>query len=71
MPTTDPEVAIDEALKEMDRLRRLSNQDLVVEYLRLTGEQDSELHVNEMCSRLWPEWDTEVAEELIRIAGEI
>lgn len=48
---------IADSIEEMKRLRTLSNEDLIKEYLRLTGDQDDELHTNEMCSRLWPEWD--------------
>lgn len=46
-------------IDEGDRLKRLSNEDLVREYLKL-GERDDELHVNEMMNRLWPEWDEAV-----------
>lgn len=49
---------IADSIEEMNRLRGLSNQDLVTEYLKLTSDQDDELHGNEMCSRLWPEWET-------------
>lgn len=44
-------------IEESRRLRKLSDEDLVREYLRLTGDQDDELHTNEMCNRLWPQWD--------------
>lgn len=47
------------AIAEGERLRLLSNEDLVREYLKLTSDQDDELHTNEMCSRLWPEWHQE------------
>lgn len=43
-------------IDEGNRLRGLSNEDLVREYLKL-GEQDDELHVTEMMNRVWPEWD--------------
>lgn len=48
--------AIAESCQEMTRLRSLSNEDLCREYLKLNSDQDDELHVNEMISRLWPEW---------------
>jgi hypothetical protein len=38
---------------EADRLKSLSNEDLVKEYLI---SEDAELITNEMCTRLWPEW---------------
>lgn len=46
------------ACAETGRLQKLSNEELVREYLKLTSDQDDELHVDEMCSRLFPDWET-------------
>lgn len=44
-------------MDEVERLQSLSNEELVTEYLRLTGDQETELHINAMMERLFPEWD--------------
>lgn len=54
-----PDHILKSILHEIDegkRLKKLSNEDLIREYLKL-GDQDDELHVNEMMNRLWPEWE--------------
>lgn len=45
------------ACEESARLRMLSNKDLVLEYIKLsTLGEDDELHGEELCTRVWPEW---------------
>lgn len=46
-----------QSMDEVERLQSLSNEELVKEYLRLTGDQETELHINAMMERLFPEWD--------------
>ena len=43
-------------IAESQRLRELSNEALVREYLHAKGAED-DLFGDEMCSRLWPEWE--------------
>lgn len=40
---------------EADRLKTLSNEDLVKEHMNME-EEDRELVENEMYNRLWPDW---------------
>ena len=58
--STEPDpIAVQElsaALLEEDRLRSLSNEELVKEALKVTQLGDDELVVNEMFNRLWPGW---------------
>ena len=46
-----------QSMDEVERLQSLSNEELVTEYLRLTADQETELHINAMMERLFPEWD--------------
>lgn len=46
-----------DSIQESERLRQLSNEELVRLYLR-TPEDQTELIGEEMCSRVWPEWET-------------
>lgn len=41
---------------EMQRLRDLSNEELVKEHLAIGSDGDDELHTEEMYSRLWADW---------------
>lgn len=41
-------------MQEMERLRTLTNRELVIEYLRFG---DEETITDEMCTRLYPGWD--------------
>lgn len=48
------------AVLETVRLRDLSNEQLCREFIKLDARgSDTELHTNEMLSRLWPEWSAE------------
>ena len=44
------------AIGEDKRLQSLSNEELVREYLKLGSDDDSDLHTEEMCTRLFPAW---------------
>lgn len=44
------------AIEEDKRLRSLSNEQLVREYLTRDPEVDSEPYTSEMCNRLWAGW---------------
>lgn len=46
-------------LVEERRLRGLSNEQLVTEILDFKSYDDADLHIEQMCSRLWPEWTNE------------
>lgn len=41
---------------EADRLKTLSNEDLVKEHMNMDCDADDELITNEMYHRLWPDW---------------
>jgi hypothetical protein len=43
-------------IDEGDRLKGLSNEELIREYLKLTEDDDQDLHVEAMFDRLWPGW---------------
>jgi len=54
-PKDDRIKILQSTLREKRRLRSLSNEDLIREYLKLE-EVDTEIHVEEMMTRLWPDW---------------
>ena len=54
-PSNELQTVMSAVLKEKRRLRTLSNEDLVREYLKLEAV-DAEILVEEMCSRLWVDW---------------
>ena len=54
-PSEELQTVMSAVLKEKRRLRTLTNEDLVKEYLKLE-EVDAEIHVEEIISRLWPDW---------------
>lgn len=44
-------------IHEKQRLKTLSHEDLVREHGELQTDDDDELYVEEMWTRLWPEWE--------------
>lgn len=47
---------LDHDILERQRLRALSNEDLVRECLSYPSYDDADLHVEELMTRVWPGW---------------
>jgi hypothetical protein len=60
MNTRDPrEDRLLAVMSEGRRLKDLSTEDLIREYRARPDDDDGELHVEEMMTRLWPAWAEE------------
>lgn len=53
-------------MEESSRLKTLSGEQLVKEYLRMDVDSDTEIYTNELCSRVWPNWDDGESMNLVR-----
>jgi len=51
--------ALEQWVEAQERIRKLSNEELVKEWLRINNNDPAHVLIEEMMNRLWPSWNKE------------